>query len=125
MSVPKEGGQIEAPPARFLQYRVTLNCSANASSPELSAVDIAYLPKNIAPKVGAIEVAPVQLPAAAEHLVPRALRFAVRLSVHSDAARSWAKALECWREPGSGGQFNAAVQQGRSYVALERERCKQ
>src|SRR3954447_13344049 len=58
VNVPKEGGQIEAPPARFLQYRVTLNCSANASSPDLSAVDIAYLPKNIAPKIGAIEVAP-------------------------------------------------------------------
>ncbi|MFL6415788.1 MAG: hypothetical protein ACJ74Y_08980 [Bryobacteraceae bacterium] len=58
VSVPKEGGQVEAPPARFLQYRLTLNCSANAASPELSAVDIAYLPKNIAPKIGAIEVAP-------------------------------------------------------------------
>lgn len=58
VNVAKEGGQIEAPPARFLQYRVTMNCSANASSPDLSAVDLAYLPKNIAPKVGAIEVAP-------------------------------------------------------------------
>lgn len=58
VDVPKEGGQLEAPPARFLQYRVTFHCAANAASPDLSAVDIAYLPKNIAPKVGAIEVAP-------------------------------------------------------------------
>ena len=58
VAVPKEGGQLEAPPARFLQYRLTLNCSADASSPELSAIDIAYLPKNIAPKIGAIEMAP-------------------------------------------------------------------
>ena len=54
----REGGQVPSPPARFLQYRLTLNCSTGSESPELSAVDIAYLPKNIAPKIGAIEVAP-------------------------------------------------------------------
>ncbi|MFL6448372.1 MAG: hypothetical protein ACJ746_11875 [Bryobacteraceae bacterium] len=58
VNIPKEGGQIGAPPARFLQYRVTLNCSASAGSPDLSAVDVAYLPKNLAPKVAAVEVAP-------------------------------------------------------------------
>ncbi|MBV8706764.1 MAG: hypothetical protein JO028_06225 [Acidobacteriaceae bacterium] len=58
VNVTSEGGQVPSPPARFLQYRVTLNCSANSSSPELNAVDIAYLPKNIAPKIGAVEIAP-------------------------------------------------------------------
>lgn len=52
------GGQIQSPPARFLQYRLTLNCSPKDESPELSAIDIAYLPKNIAPKISAIEIAP-------------------------------------------------------------------
>ncbi|MBV8832738.1 MAG: hypothetical protein JO108_26350, partial [Acidobacteriaceae bacterium] len=52
------GGQIESPPARFLQYRLTLTCSPGSDSPEVSTVDIAWLPKNIAPKVGPIEIAP-------------------------------------------------------------------
>lgn len=52
------GGQINSPPARFLQYRLTLNCSTEAESPELSVVDIAYLPKNIAPKINQIDLAP-------------------------------------------------------------------
>jgi hypothetical protein len=54
----REGGQVASPPARFLQYRATLHCSTGSESPELNAVDIAYLPKNIAPKVSAIEIAP-------------------------------------------------------------------
>jgi hypothetical protein len=58
IAVTKLGGQIDSPPARFLQYRLTLNCSSEAESPELSVVDIAYLPKNIAPKIRQIEIAP-------------------------------------------------------------------
>ncbi len=56
--VTKLGGQIESPPARFVQYRLTLTCSPSAESPELSVVYIAYLPKNIAPVVHQIEIAP-------------------------------------------------------------------
>ncbi|MBV9760195.1 MAG: hypothetical protein JO340_06505 [Acidobacteriaceae bacterium] len=57
------GGQIASPPARFLQYRLTLACGAKdespeVSAPEVSAVDIAYLPRNIAPRVNQIEIAP-------------------------------------------------------------------
>lgn len=52
------GGQIEAPPARFLQYRLTLQAQADGVSPEVSVVDIPYLPKNVAPKVHQIEIAP-------------------------------------------------------------------
>ncbi len=52
------GGQIHSPPARFLQYRFTLECSPKMESPDLTALDIAYQPKNIAPRVGQIDVAP-------------------------------------------------------------------
>jgi hypothetical protein len=52
------GGQIGAPPARFLQYRLTITAQENGGSPEVSAVDIPYLPKNLAPKVRQIEMAP-------------------------------------------------------------------
>jgi hypothetical protein len=58
VAVTKLGGQIDSPAARFLQYRLTLNCSSEAGSPELSVVDIAYLPKNIAPKIHQIDIAP-------------------------------------------------------------------
>ena len=52
------GGQIQSPPARFLQYRVRLTESSGHASPELSTIDIAYLPKNIAPEIHEIEIAP-------------------------------------------------------------------
>lgn len=52
------GGQVPSPAARFLQYRLTFDCSKAGESPQLSTIDIAYLPKNIAPKVNTIEIAP-------------------------------------------------------------------
>ena len=58
VDVTQLGGQIQSPPARFLQYRLTFDCSSGAESPELSAIDIAYLPKNIAPKIAVVEIAP-------------------------------------------------------------------
>jgi hypothetical protein len=51
------GGQINSPPARFLQYRLVLN-SGGSESPDLSTVDLAYLPKNVAPRVLELEMAP-------------------------------------------------------------------
>lgn len=51
------GGQIESPAARFLQYRLAFAC-VGTESPELSAVDVAYLPKNIAPSVRQVQIAP-------------------------------------------------------------------
>ncbi len=58
VAVTKLGGQINSPAARFLQYRLTLTRSSGAGSPELSVVYIAYLPKNIAPTIHQIEIAP-------------------------------------------------------------------
>ena len=52
------GGAIHSQPARYLQYRLTLTKSSSGESPELSAIDLAFLPKNVAPKVQQIEVAP-------------------------------------------------------------------
>lgn len=52
------GGVISSPPARFLQYRVTLTRSADGESPDLSTIDTAFLPKNVAPKLQQIEIAP-------------------------------------------------------------------
>jgi hypothetical protein len=58
VDVSELGGQIHSQAARYLQYRLTLSKSAAGESPELSAIDIAFLPKNVAPKVQQIEIAP-------------------------------------------------------------------
>jgi hypothetical protein len=59
VAVTEQGGPIQSPPARFLQYRLTFRLSGQAAaSPEVSVVDIPYLPKNIAPQVKQIEIAP-------------------------------------------------------------------
>jgi hypothetical protein len=50
------GGQVPSPPARFLQYRLTLSAANDGQSPAVNAVQIAYLPRNIAPIVKVIEV---------------------------------------------------------------------
>jgi hypothetical protein len=57
VAMSSDGGQIESPAARFLQYRLNLSCGT-AESPELAAVDVAYLPKNVAPKVREIQIGP-------------------------------------------------------------------
>ena len=50
------GGQVPSPPARFLQYRLTLSAANDGQSPAVNMVQIAYLPRNIAPIVKVIEV---------------------------------------------------------------------
>ena len=60
VAIDKLGGQVQSPPARFLQYRLTLmSPSAADVSPEVTSIDIAYLPKNIAPHIEQIEIAPL------------------------------------------------------------------
>ncbi len=53
-----DGARIASPPARFLQWRATLEVSPAGDSPELRSVDAAYLPKNVAPEVQLIEITP-------------------------------------------------------------------
>jgi hypothetical protein len=50
------GGKVTSPPARFLQYRLTLSTPETGKSPGVRAVQIAFLPKNIAPVVREVEV---------------------------------------------------------------------
>jgi len=53
-----KGARITSPAARFVQWRATLTAAANGHSPELESVDVAYLPKNVAPSVSEIEITP-------------------------------------------------------------------
>jgi len=50
---PLNQGRVASPPARFLQYRATLNGNA-----ELSDVGVAYQMKNVAPVVAQVEITP-------------------------------------------------------------------
>src|SRR6185437_1242016 len=50
-------GAVASPPARFLQYRLTLKPSPQSKSPDIGSIEIGYLPKNIAPAVRQVEVA--------------------------------------------------------------------
>ena len=52
-----KGARVNAPAARFAQWKATLTAGA-AGSPELEEVDFAYLPKNVAPHVDQIEITP-------------------------------------------------------------------
>ena len=53
-----EGGRITSPPARFLQWKATLKSSGDGRSPVFYSVDVAYLPKNVAPVISQIEITP-------------------------------------------------------------------
>ncbi len=51
-------GRVASPAARFLQYRLKLTASANGTSPNVSLLEFAYLTKNVAPVLHAIESTP-------------------------------------------------------------------
>jgi hypothetical protein len=53
-----KGGRIASPAARFVQWKATLAAAASGGSPELESVDVAYLPKNVEPRIDQIEFTP-------------------------------------------------------------------
>jgi hypothetical protein len=53
-----KGARVDAPGARFVQWKATLTASSGGQSPELESVDLAYLPRNIEPHVDQIELTP-------------------------------------------------------------------
>jgi hypothetical protein len=53
-----KGGRIASPAARFIQWRATLGADSAGRSPELESVDVAYLPKNVEPRIDDIEITP-------------------------------------------------------------------
>ena len=53
-----KGAPVASPAARFLQWRATLSANPESRSPELESVEVAYLPKNLAPRVEQIEATP-------------------------------------------------------------------
>ncbi len=49
-------GRTVSPSARFLQYKIELSPAAGQSATEVSYVEVAYLPKNVAPVIDAVDV---------------------------------------------------------------------
>jgi WD40 repeat protein len=47
-----KGQEVECPPARFVQWKATLHGGSNP--PDLAWVEVAYLPKNVAPQIAAV-----------------------------------------------------------------------
>jgi hypothetical protein len=57
VTAPK-GGRIASPAARFVQWKATLTADSGGRTPELESVDVAYLAKNVQPRVEEIEITP-------------------------------------------------------------------
>jgi sugar lactone lactonase YvrE len=53
-----KGGPAGAPAARFMQWKATLYASSGGRSPELESVSVAYLNKNVEPRIEQIEMTP-------------------------------------------------------------------
>jgi sugar lactone lactonase YvrE len=53
-----KGGRVTSPAARFMQWKATLTADSAGHSPELESVDVAYLPKNVEPRLDEIEITP-------------------------------------------------------------------
>jgi sugar lactone lactonase YvrE len=78
----EEGARITSPSARFIQWRATLTVDAANKSgkpPQLDSVEVAYLPKNVAPRVSEIEITPPNYkfptPGSAASVVPQTLNL--------------------------------------------------
>jgi hypothetical protein len=57
----EEGARLNSPAARFVQWRATLSADAagkSGRSPQLDAVEVAYLPRNVAPRMQETEITP-------------------------------------------------------------------
>jgi hypothetical protein len=52
-----KGDRIAAPAARFMQWKATLTAGGD-QSPELESVDVAYLQRNVPPRIAAVESTP-------------------------------------------------------------------
>ena len=70
---PLKDGRISSPPARFLQWRAVFS-GGQQDGPALSQIDVAYLPKNVAPRVDVVEPTPAnyRFPAPSSTIIPAA-----------------------------------------------------
>ena len=67
---PPEFLPISSPPARFLQYRLTLSTQDPGSTPTIEQVKVNYAIPNIAPKVASVVLEPIKNDADTEKTTP-------------------------------------------------------
>ncbi len=53
-----KGAPVASPAARFVQWKATFTADGAGQSPELESVDVAYLPKNVEPRIDLIDITP-------------------------------------------------------------------
>ena len=56
--------QVQSPPARFLQYRLTFTSNGGKTTPVIEDVSVAYQVPNLPPQIKSIKVQPDADPAA-------------------------------------------------------------
>lgn len=64
--------RVASPPARFLQWKLTMSAAPGGKSPEINSVEVAWLPRNVAPVIERIEITPgnYRFPAPSLSLTP-------------------------------------------------------
>ena len=89
---------MASPPARFVQWQATLTADSAGHSPELESVDVAYLPKNVEPRIDEIEITPanykfpppstplIAAPSQSLSLPPMGRRATPSLSISTDGS---------------------------------------
>jgi len=121
-----KGAPVTSAATRFLQWKATLTASAEGRSPELESVDVAYLSKNLAPRVEQVEItpanykfpAPVTLPATGSQpqsltLPPLGKRAAPAPALSLDAPATSTPALQ-WAKGWIGARWLASDPNGDS-----------
>jgi sugar lactone lactonase YvrE len=93
----QKGGPVASPAARFIQWRATLTADTAGRSPEIESVSVAYLPKNVEPRIDEVEITPanyrfppatpsvIGAPAATMSLPPLGRRPAPTVAFATDA----------------------------------------
>ncbi len=52
------GEKVTSPPARFIQWKLVLTSSSGAETPVVDSVELAYLPRNVAPRLESLVLQP-------------------------------------------------------------------
>ncbi len=113
---------IQSPPARFLQYRLTFNRAPSGESPELTTVDIAYLPQNLAPRINIVEMAPFNYREAPGTSSLERSRGGFGITTDAQLAGSGRAQIDIDNVHLRIEREHVAVQQGIRYRAVERQR---
>src|SRR5262245_7263073 len=58
VTVAGKGQTVTSPPARFIQWKLVLSASGSKESPVIDSVELAYLQRNVAPRIESVTLQP-------------------------------------------------------------------